>query len=311
MSRLVVMAHFDYEGDVAPHVRRQVEAWSQTDARLIVVTTATLGEPARAWLSERCTLIERANYGYDFLSYRTGLAAAGPLDAYDEVVVCNDSYVGPLRPYAQIFAEMGQQRVDFWGITRSLRIAPHVQSFFVVFRPWVVASRTFTRFWSEMLPSSDRQQVIRRYEVGMSGRLLEAGFRAGSYFEETAADRAVARRRVIWWASRRQPGLRSTGLRGSHLRRWAAEAWNPGAALADRALPDGRLPLVKVDTLRHDPYGLGAESLLSRCEQQFPEAFAGVRSYLERTAPLYPSRPREQLLPAPRVLRPARPLVAY
>jgi Rhamnan synthesis protein F len=310
-SRLAVMAHFDLEGGLAPHVRRHVEAWSGVVDRLVVVTTSSLQPAASVWLSQRATVIQRPNYGYDFLSYRVGLAEAGPLAPYDEVVLCNDSFVGPLRSYQQIFAEMESRPVDFWGFTQSRRISPHIQSFFAVFRPWVVGSRTFTRFWEDMIPLSDRKQVIHRYEVGMSAGLIEAGFTAGSYFNETPPDIAAARRRMSWWAAHRAPGVTRNSVRSGLFHRRAAEWWNPAIALADRALPSGRLPLVKIDTLRYDPYSLGSASLLSRCEQAFPRHFEGVGDYLARTTDRYDVRAGEENLSTPLALRPARLLVGY
>lgn len=309
-GRLVVMAHFDYEGEVAPHARRHIEAWNGMADRLIVVSTASLTEESRAWLSDRVELIERHNYGYDFVSYQVGLAQAGDLAEYDEVVICNDSFVGPLRPYRRIFADMDDVQVDFWGFTSSNRNAPHVQSFFVVFRSWVVRSQAFSRFWSEMTPLPDRKQVIHRYEVGMSTGLVAAGFVGGSYFKETPEDEVVARRRVRWWAVHRPPGLRR-GLRNGLFQTRAAEWWNPGSALADRALDDGRLPFVKIDTLRYDPHALDADGLLRRCENAYPDQFEGVRAYLERTASHYPRRAQEELLSTPWMLRPVSRLVEY
>ena len=131
------MAHYDHRGGVGPHVRRQVESVAAAVDRLVVVSTADLTDESRAWLGERAELVERPNYGYDFTSYQVGLHRAGDLEAYDEVVICNDTYV-PVTPYTVIFDAMGREPVDFWGLTRTERVATHVQSFFVAFRPWVV-----------------------------------------------------------------------------------------------------------------------------------------------------------------------------
>ena len=137
--RLAVMAHYDHRGGVGPHVRRQVEQVAAAVDRLLVVSTADLTDESRRWLGQHAELAERPNYGYDFTSYKVGLHRAGDLDGYDEVVVCNDTYV-PVLPYTDIFAAMAVEPVDFWGLTRTERIAPHMQSFFVAFRPWVVGS---------------------------------------------------------------------------------------------------------------------------------------------------------------------------
>lgn len=293
MRVLTVMAHYDGLGELAPHARRHVEALAPVSDRLIVVSTAEFrDEQDVRHLEKNAELIRRQNIGYDFYSYKVGLDAVSDLASYDLVVICNDSFVGPLRPYRRILDEMQQRPVDFWGMTQTRRRSHHVQSFFVAFRPWVVRSQAFTTFWRTMTPVSDRLQVIKLYEVGMSTRMLEAGFKAGSYLEESPADRRLARARMVWWGwhaakARPQMPLLST------WRRLGGEPWNPMAALADVALEDGRLPLVKIDTLRYDPYRLGADRLLTACEQRFPEQFDGVRAYLERTAPLYPPRPQE------------------
>ena len=303
------MAHYDHRGGVGPHVRRQVESVSAAVDRMLVVSTADLTDESRAWIEERAELVQRPNYGYDFTSYQVGLHRAGDLSSYDEVVICNDTYV-PVTPYTAIFETMAHQPVDFWGLTRTDRVAPHVQSFFVAFRPWVVGSQTFRRFWTGLDPLSTRRQVIMQHEVGLSGGLHQAGFRSGSYFQETTADKRLARRRVRWWAAHR-PSLPRTRAGLEKLKERASEPWNPSAALADRALDGGRLPYVKLDTLRFDPYGLGADKLLTYCEERLPDAFAGVREFLEDTAAFYPPRPTEKLRTTPSALVPLRRQVEY
>nr|WP_228501578.1 rhamnan synthesis F family protein [Nocardioides agariphilus] len=308
------MAHYDHRGGVGPHVRRQVETLASAVDRLLVVSTADLTDRSRAWLGERAELVERPNYGYDFTSYQVGLHRAGlfgrgDLSSYDEVVICNDTYV-PVTPYLAIFDRMAAEPVDFWGLTVTDRVAPHVQSFFVAFRPWVVGSQTYRRFWSGLDPLSTRRQVILRHEVGLSLGLHGAGFRSGAYFRETDADKRLARRRVRWWAAHR-PGVSRSREGLEKLRERSREPWNPAAALADRALDNGRLPFVKLDTLRYDPYGLGADKLLTYCEERLPDAFAGVRDFLDETAAYYPPRPHEKLRSTPPALVPLRRQVEY
>ncbi len=305
------MAAYDPDGELAHHVRFQIEAWQGQCRRLILVTTNELTPSARDWLDGRAELIERDNIGYDFYSYRTGLLAAGDLSSFDQVVICNDTYVGPLRGFGDLFHAMEERGYDFWGITRSRRIKPHVQSFFVVFDAAVVASAAFTMFWTGMEPISNRRKVIHRYEVGLSRTLKAAGFSFGSYYSESRFEWRLARLRVMWWALQRRN--RPKGLKAGwvKLREWAREPWNPMAGLADAALDDARLPLVKIDTLRFDPYGLGAGRLLRRCAEAYPDAFAGLGAYFERTNSRYPARTHEVLQPAPLLLRPLFWLVRY
>jgi hypothetical protein len=309
MGRLAVMAHYDPRGFVGPHVRRQVEALASSVTDLVIVTTADLQTDARAFLESAGRLIERANYGYDFFSYKVGIDSV-KLDDYTEVTLCNDTYVGPLTDYPTIFEAMARQPVDFWGLTEADRISHHVQSFFVTFRPWVVESSAFRHFWENMTPLSHRGQVIRRYEVGMSTDLYDAGFASAAYFVENDADRRLARSRVRWWAARRT-GIPRRPQNAALWQKRSREPWNPSVGLADRALENARLPYVKIDTLRFDPYDLGANRLLRFCEETYPQAFAGVRDFLDSSAPFYPPRPGESFSETPLMLRPARALVEY
>ncbi len=309
MSRLAVMAHYDPRGRVAPHVRRHVLALADAVDELVVVSTADLDDDGRDFLARHARLIRRANFGYDFFSYKTGLEASR-LSDHDEVVVCNDTYVGPLTDYSQVFTAMESRPADFWGLTSSQRVHPHVQSFFVAFRPWLVDSQAFRGFWGGMSPVSDRARVISEYEVGLTKALTSGGFRWTSYFTETDADRTLAQRRVAWWALHRLPPPRSR-RQVQWLRAKTKDPWNPAIALADVALDAGRLPYVKIDTLRYDPYGLGAARLLDLCEARFPREFEGVRDYLRETAPLSAARPDADLRRTPAGLRPLRRLVEY
>ncbi|WP_244932244.1 rhamnan synthesis F family protein [Nocardioides sp. W7] len=309
--RLAVLAHFDPTGQLAPHVDRNIDALTATFDDVVVVTTAALAPDARERLRSRpVRLIERENVGYDFLSYQVGLASAGDLTAYDEVLICNDSFIGPLRSYDRLLDDMADDPADFWGLTASEQLRPHVQSYFTCFRAPVLADPEFQRFWAEMKPLSRRWKVVRRYEVGLSERLHQAGLRSAAYFRPSADDRRTARRRQAWAAALRVGAPRSRADL-AELRDRGSRPWNPTIVLADRVLADARLPMVKLEVLRHDPFRLGADRLLDRCEQLFPEAFDGVRRHLELTAAHYPGR-SEDVLPRRVVLSPLLgPVVRY
>jgi len=305
MGRLAIMAHYSPQRGLAPHTRRQVRALAEAFDEVVVVSTSKLNDRVRRILTDHARLIERDNIGYDFMSYRTGLESAGDLSKYDEVVVCNDTYV-PVGDYPTILASMERDPADFWGLTRCDFPTPHIQSYFVAFRPQVVASPAFQDFWGTMVAKNKRWSVIHAYEIGLGRVLTEADFAMSSYFTENEADRRLARRRLTWWTAHREL---DQPLR-TRLQR-AKQPWNPYVALADEVLDEARLPLVKLGVLRYDPYGLGADRLLSMCEQRYPRRLAGIREFLEESSRFYPRRPGESLRPTPLALRPMRRLVEY
>ncbi|MFT4287269.1 rhamnan synthesis F family protein [Nocardioides sp.] len=303
------MAHYDPTGALGPHVRRQVTALASWFDDLVVVSTADLREESRRWLAAHARLVERGNEGYDFYSYKVGLDSADLLD-YDEVAICNDTYV-LLRDYADLFADMAPRPADFWGLTMSNEIKPHVQSFFVLFREQALRSTAFADFWAGMEPISARHKVIRRYEVGMSRRLMDAGLVAAGHFVPTDADLRMARLRCRAFLLRRY-GMPRDREGWRRLRDNPRQGrWNPTAGLADRALDQTRLPFAKIDVFRYDPYGLDAEKLLYLCEEAMPDAFAGVRDFLAATAASYPERRGSELRAIPRWLEPIGARLRY
>lgn len=285
-SRLGVFSHFDPDGEVAPHVTRALQQLAGCCTDLVIVSTASLTDSARHHLETLGTVIERANVGHDFESYRQGLASRNLAD-FDEIVLMNDSTVFPLIAMADIFEASASNQWDFWGITVGWGFETHVQTYFVVLREAAISSAAFREFWETATPLASRDDVIVTYEVGLSRALTGAGLRMGSYFMPTARDRWVGALRstdetVGQAVSRRGP---RGGL--GWLRRLSTSArhpeWNAAAALADRALDPQVLPAVKISMLRSDPYALGSAALLTSLENRFPHEFAGVRAYLART----------------------------
>ncbi|MFN8075524.1 MAG: rhamnan synthesis F family protein [Kineosporiaceae bacterium] len=293
MASVAVFAHFDPGHVVAPHTTRYLAELAGSVERVVVVSTADLpaAEIARVQgLGPGVEVLCRENQGYDFYSWKTGLDHVGDWGEADQVLLCNDSVVGPVRPLAEILAHGREHGADFWGMTRSFEIAPHVQSWFLVFEASALRTGLLQGFWRAMEPISDRYWVIRRYEVGLSRLLTTGGLRMSSYLQPTRRDAVRAQRRYD--RARRLNAGRATGAsplrEGAGLRARLRSSvvqprWNPSFALWD-AVFDGRLPFVKIEVLRDDPYLIGAAQALSRLEGAYPEVFAGVSEYLDRTA---------------------------
>jgi lipopolysaccharide biosynthesis protein len=252
VSSLAAFAHFDPDGLVAPHVERHIRELSTVADRLVIVSTAPLTDRARATLASYGELIERENVGYDFCSWRAALLPAlSDGTRWDRVLISNDSCVGPLRPYRRILTEMATSGADVWGVALSRQFEPHIQSFFVCFEAPVVRSSLLYAFWNAVTPLANRWFVVNRYELGLSRLLRTAGFTLGAYYDmKTGGQPADGNPMIIHW---------------------------------DKALDGGLLPFVKVEVLRDDPAGFGADLMLRRCEERFPEQFEGVRDYIERT----------------------------
>jgi lipopolysaccharide biosynthesis protein len=239
-KRLCVFAHYDADNLIDDYVVYYLRALHAEGAEIIFCTTAAeITDDQIKRIRELCSLIiVRRNIGYDFASYREGIRAAGDLGSYDELILVNDSVYGPLFDLGPVFRKMSNIDADFWGITDSYEIEPHLQSYFMVFNRAVVASADFRRFWAGFANHTRKKVLIQEGEIGLSRVLLGAGFRMGSSCEyhQVCGDN--------------QDYLERHGqqMRGNRK-------LNPTLFLWDLLIEKYECPFIKVQLLRDDPIG--------------------------------------------------------
>ena len=154
---------------------------------------------------------------YDFGSYAMlarDLIGWDTLAEYDEVLLTNDSsYL--VRPLDQVFETMDARPAHWWGLQatdddftpgdlerlgRRLRVADlvedsrrerpwrmsdcfHVGSYFLVLRSDVIADPEFRRRLDTVARQSDKNSIIRKYEIGISSYLTLAGYHVETFVE--------------------------------------------------------------------------------------------------------------------------------
>ncbi|MFL0565704.1 rhamnan synthesis F family protein [Microbacterium sp. 179-I 1D1 NHS] len=303
--RLAVVAHFNATGRVADHVLRQLDVLVAGGHDVVVATTSPITGSDRAEVLSRARILQRRNVGQDFGSWHDVLASCDYGADYEDVLLTNDSYVSAIDDLGAVRDTMRARGADVWGMTRSARHGEHLQSYFLYFHRAAVTSAAFRFFWSSFEAAPDRRRTILQHEIGISRTMREAGFVLHSYLEPTHAERLLANARTVHFLETRRriyphrfPALHDLFDHANAADPAEADLSNWAASLADLVLDDRRLPLVKFDTLRFDPYWLDSARLLRACERRFPFEFDGVRRYLRDSAFAYPARPDENYKPA-------------
>lgn len=133
---------------------------------------------------------------YDFGSYKRGwqfLKENGLTEQADEILFCNDSIVGPFRPLNEILEKARQNRYDFFGMTinglvcsgkeETKQPCPHVQSFFMMVSKNIFQKPFFDAFMSGVKAEGSKDEIISKYEVGLSKLVRENGFELHSVYQ--------------------------------------------------------------------------------------------------------------------------------
>lgn len=161
----------------------QLDAWRAEDFDLVFVSNAS--PPGKDWeqLSARCALrIERDGIGRDFGGWRDALTVA--LERFgepDELLLANDSVLGPIRPLSPVIAALRDGGDGLFGLTESRGGGAHLQSYLLLARG-AAAIAEVGRHLAACRPSRSKWRLVQQNEIGLTRRMLERGHRVAALF---------------------------------------------------------------------------------------------------------------------------------
>ena len=119
------------------------------------------------------------------------------LRKYDEVILLNDTFYGPFKPFKEIINDMNDRDLDFWGLTANYESADgtnqaidkfihsHIQTYFIAFRKSLVDSDYFKNYWDKykIEKMNTFLDVVNRHESYFTYLLEQQGFKWDTYID--------------------------------------------------------------------------------------------------------------------------------
>lgn len=199
MNRCAIFLYYDREGKVDDYVVYLLESLKPHVKNLLAVCNGTLTEEGTRRLeSVADEVLFRANSGFDVGGYREGLFYYGfkELQKYDEVIMLNYTFFGPLYPFSEMFDEMEQRDLDFWGITRHYKVEydpyganrygylpEHIQSHFIVLRNRFFMSDDYKEFIFNLKNPTSYVESICEYESIFTKHFEDLGYKWDTYVD--------------------------------------------------------------------------------------------------------------------------------
>lgn len=184
IKRIAVFAFYDKNGVVHDYVCTYLRYLKQVADKVIFVADNEANDDQKSRVNN---IIDYSIWGkhdeMDFGSYKRGFLYAkkiGWLQQADELIFANDSCFAT-ENFNNVFDTMKKRVCDFWGMTFSTQIQPHLQSFFLVFRKKVFASNVFENFINNVCHQNSYWEYITHYELPLKTILEEAGFSSDSF----------------------------------------------------------------------------------------------------------------------------------
>jgi rhamnosyltransferase len=161
MKRILFFVHYNKYNGLAEYILYLLEKIKHNYDRIILISNSPISDDNLIKLKDLCNdIIIRENKGFDFGAWKDALLKEGweKLSQFDNVTIMNDSCFGPLFDLQEIYTNMEQDNIDFWGLTlykntkkemsdNNASIPEHIQNYFMCFNKNVVSSSVFQNFW--------------------------------------------------------------------------------------------------------------------------------------------------------------------
>lgn len=252
---LCLFAHFDKDDKVDDCVLRYLEKINEAGFAVIFITTCRLADSWVTLLRGRChDVILRENNGFDFASWSLGFAKHCNRQG-GRLLLANDSVYGPIGGLAATLKRLTCKPADFYGMVESMEAAPHLQSWFLLFEPWVARHEVIREFMAQPFGKMNKKQVIACGEIALSRRLVAEGFR----YE------ALCRKDILGELP-------------------ARHAINPMLVAWREVLFKQGVPFLKIELLRDNPLGVEGDDTILRAVDRIEGGWSGIiKSHLTRT----------------------------
>ncbi|MFT4211432.1 MAG: rhamnan synthesis F family protein [Microbacterium sp.] len=193
--RVLLYVVWSPRGDLPEYVSIALRALREHVDSVRVIVNGDLDREGRDRLAALGDdVLYRDNTGFDAWAYKAGLERLGEdLDAFDELMLLNDTWYGPVRAFRPVFDRMDVESCDFWGMTKhaALPVDPftgrgafpaHLQTYWVVVRRRMFSSQAWREYWDQLSPVSTYLDAIRLHETVFTDHFEREGFRAGVAF---------------------------------------------------------------------------------------------------------------------------------
>ncbi|WP_431285042.1 hypothetical protein ACQW02_09645 [Humitalea sp. 24SJ18S-53] len=189
---LALYLHWSASGRISEMVRRQVAIWHGCGFDVVFISNADPPDEDWAAIAANTVLrVRRRNTGRDFGAWRDGAAVAlARLPRPTELLLANDSVLGPFRPLAPLVAAWRAGGEGLFGMTGSLGGGAHLQSYALLARGDGAVTCMLDHL-AGLRDSRSKWRTVQRGEIGLTRRMLRDGHRCAALFGYDAVCAAV------------------------------------------------------------------------------------------------------------------------
>ena len=168
-KKVLIFAHYHQAGILREDSQKLLQDLKPIFDKIIFVSAhIKLSELSKIPSGIEC--LTRTNEGYDFYSYKLGIEKIRNSKInYSQLTLMNSSFLCiDSQKLINFYFNRLTKKSGICGLTKSYEGCEHIQSYLMTFQKNILENPTFQNWWKEMAPLNIRQEVIDKYEMGLS-----------------------------------------------------------------------------------------------------------------------------------------------
>lgn len=191
--RMGIYIFYDAEGVVDEYIEYFLNSVYKDFEKILLVVNGKIENESKKRLEKYISQVYmRENYGYDAGAYKDvflNVIEEDELKKYDEIVLMNNTFFGPLYSFNEIWNKFGED-VDFWGLSKYTGgegvgdFPSHIQSYFIAIRKTLFLNKSFINFWNTMPYPESFWMAVKEFEIKFTVYFENLGFKGKTIIDE-------------------------------------------------------------------------------------------------------------------------------
>jgi lipopolysaccharide biosynthesis protein len=181
---VVIIAQFSKEAAISQSLAKYINGFLNNSFEVVLVSACEHSDELKLdpEIKNRITIIRKPNLGYDFGSWAIALNMFPQIYNSTELILTNDSLIGPLDDFSNIISELRSSPYQVTGITDNSQLQFHIQSYLVHLKNVAVANENMQRFFASITHLGLKNDVILKYELGLTRTAQLSGLYVGALY---------------------------------------------------------------------------------------------------------------------------------
>lgn len=182
---IAIFCFYYSEGIVHDYVKYLLKQLSIISDELIMVVNGSIDKNSfydiKKYISK---IFVRKNSGFDGAAYKYVLSRITDIKIYDRIILCNDSFFGPIDDFYKILKKMTNKNYDFWGLRYvDNGLIDYLESYFLVFERSVIHSGDLLEYFNDLkdINNAGYLEICSCFERGLFSFLRSKNYRFGAY----------------------------------------------------------------------------------------------------------------------------------